>query len=180
MIDSNNQTAIFGGGCFWCTEATLSELRGVTDVKPGYAGGSMPNPNYDQVCGGNPGHAEVVQVTFDPTRISYQDLLDVFFAVHDPTSPNQQGNDVGTQYRSVIFYTSDDQKQQAEAFIKKLTDEGAYDGRIVTDVKPLDTFYEAESHHHRYYQKNPNQAYCQVVINPKLKKLKEKYATLLK
>ena len=180
MTNPNNQIAIFGGGCFWCTEATFGELRGVLDVKPGYAGGNLPNPSYEQVCSGNTGHVEVVQVTFDPTRISYQDLLNVFFVVHDPTTPNQQGGDVGTQYRSVIFYTSDDQKQQAEHFINKLTDESAYDGRIVTEVKPLDTFFEAESYHHSYYQKNHDQTYCQIVINPKLEKLKEKYAKLLK
>src|SRR3989344_8121162 len=175
-MSSLTEVATLGGGCFWCLEAVFQQVAGVANVASGYAGGSVVNPTYEHVCSGTTGHAEVVQVTFDPTRISYQDLLNVFFAVHDPTTPNRQGGDVGTQYRSVIFYTSDDKKQQAEAFIKKLTGEGAYDNRIVTDVKPLDTFYEAESYHHTYYQKNPDQAYCQTVINPKLKKLKEKYA----
>ena len=175
-----NQTAIFGGGCFWCTEATFGELRGVTDVIPGYAGGGVPNPNYELVCGGSTGHAEVIQVTFDPAQISYQSLLEVFFAVHDPTTLNRQGNDVGTQYRSVILYNSEEQKKQAETFIKQLTAEGTFSGRVVTDVKPLEKFYEAESYHHRYFKKNSDQAYCQVVINPKVKKLKKKYAKLLK
>ncbi|MBI3291112.1 peptide-methionine (S)-S-oxide reductase MsrA [Candidatus Falkowbacteria bacterium] len=174
------QTIIFGGGCFWCTEATFQKLKGVISAVPGYAGGEAPNPSYEHVCSGNTGHAEVIKIEFNPDEISFKNLLEVFFAVHDPTTLNKQGSDVGAQYRSIILYTSEDQKKQAEEFIKKLSEEGIYQNKIVTELKPLDKFYEAESYHHNYYEKNPDQAYCQAVINPKLKKLKEKYARLLK
>ncbi len=170
------ETAVFGGGCFWCTEAVFEQLKGVVSVMPGYAGGTTSNPTYEAVCSGKTGHAEVLRVEFDPEVLSYHDLLTVFFATHDPTTLNSQGSDVGTQYRSVILYTTDGQKQQAEAFIDDLDKEGEL---VVTEVKPLEQFYEAEAYHHHYYQNNPEQAYCRVVINPKLEKLKTEFAKLL-
>lgn len=174
------QTAIFGGGCFWCTEAIFGSLRGVASVMPGYAGGKMARPDYEQVSSGETGHAEVVRVEFDPDAVSYDTLLEVFFATHDPTTPNRQGADVGTQYRSVIFTTDVAQQRAAEAHIKKLAS-SAYAGRkIVTDVQPLDRFYDAEEYHRKYFEKNPDQPYCQIVIGPKLKKLKKQFAPLLK
>lgn len=151
-------------------------LKGVFEVMPGYAGGTTPNPTYEAVCSGKTGHAEVLRVEFDPKIITYKDLLTVFFATHDPTTLNQQGADVGTQYRSIILYTTDQQKEQAEKFIDELNIDGQ---EIVTEVKPLEKFYEAEPYHHHYYQNNPEQAYCRVVINPKLEKLKTKFSKLL-
>lgn len=174
------QKAILGGGCFWCTEATFEMLRGVVSVYPGYAGGETPNPTYFQVCNTDTGHAEVIQVEFDPSEISYEDLLTVFFSVHDPTTPNRQGNDVGEQYRSIILTTTEEQKQQAEKFIQKLSENEFKDKKIVTEVKPLDIFYPAEDYHHHYFQKNPDQAYCQLVVNPKVTKMKQRFAELLK
>ncbi len=176
-MDSQKETAVLGEGCFWCTEAIFNELKGVHSVLPGYAGGTMPNPTYEQVSDGNTGHAEVSKIEFDPSQISYRDLLTVFFATHDPTTPNRQGNDVGPQYRSIILYTSEVQKQEAEAFIARLNESGS---RVVTEVKPLETFYEAEDYHHRYFEKNPSQPYCQLVISPKLEKLKAKFHEILK
>lgn len=172
-------TAVFGGGCFWCTEAVFEQLRGVKSVMPGYAGGQVPDPTYEQVCGGQTGHAEVIKVEFDPNQITYRDLLTVFFASHDPTTVNRQGQDVGTQYRSLILYATPEQKQAAEKFIAELNDPPG-EAPIVTDVAPLETFYPAEEHHRQFYRNNPTQAYCQLVINPKLAKLREHYATLLK
>ena len=172
-----NKTIVFGGGCFWCTEAIFRELRGVSSVMPGYAGGSTPNPTYDSVCTGKTGHAEVSQVDYDSSQISLEDLLTVFFATHDPTSLNRQGNDVGTEYRSVIFYTAQDQKELAQEFIAKLNEEGP---QVVTEVKPLDEFYPAEEYHRQYYEKNPENSYCQVIISPKLEKLKDRFNQLLK
>ncbi|OGN05095.1 MAG: peptide-methionine (S)-S-oxide reductase [Candidatus Yanofskybacteria bacterium RIFCSPHIGHO2_01_FULL_44_17] len=177
MVLQKNETAIFGGGCFWCTEAVFVELRGVISVMPGYAGGTMPGPIYEQVCGGNTGHAEVSKIEFEPSQISYDDLLTVFFATHDPTTLNRQGNDVGTQYRSIILYTSSEQKSQAEAFISELNKEGQ---KVVTELKPLEKFYPAEEYHREYFKKNPDKAYCQLVISPKLEKLREKFNKLLK
>lgn len=172
------ELAIFGGGCFWCTEAIYQELKGVIAVKPGYAGGTTPNPTWEQVCTGRTGHAEAIQVEFNPEEVSYKTLLTVFFGTHDPTTLNRQGNDVGTQYRSLILYTTPEQKIEAEAFIKEaqkdLTD------AIVTEVKPLEKFYVAEDYHQNYYARNVLQPYCQFVINPKLSKLKEKFSALLK
>ena len=173
-----NEIAVFGGGCFWCTEASFQDLKGVARAVPGYAGGSVPSPSYQQVCTGMTGHAEVVQVEFDPSVISYETLLKVFFTVHDPTQLNRQGNDVGTQYRSVIYTTSEEQKQAAEAFIAEINPE--FDGGIVTEVAPLDTFYEAEDYHHDYFKKNPNAGYCAVIISPKVAKLRKQFADLLK
>lgn len=174
------QTAIFGGGCFWCTEATFSMLKGVTKVVPGYTGGTTPNPNYEQVSTGDTGHAEVIKVDFDESIITYQDLLTVFFAVHDPTTLNRQGHDVGTQYRSIILHTTPEQKIEAEKYIATLEANEFKDSKIVTQVQPLETFYEAEEYHHEYFRKNPGQAYCQIVINPKVQKLKSHLAHLLK
>jgi peptide-methionine (S)-S-oxide reductase len=173
-----SETAVFGGGCFWCTEAVFRELKGVMSVMPGYAGGSQPNPTYEQICSGTTGHAEVTKVEFDPSIISYRDLLTVFFATHDSTTRNRQGNDVGTQYRSIILYAAPVQKAAAEAFIQELHEPG--DAPVVTEIKPLEAFYPAEEDHRRYYEKNRNQPYCQVVINPKLAKLQKQFQNLLK
>jgi peptide-methionine (S)-S-oxide reductase len=171
------QSAIFGGGCFWCTEAAFQDLRGVSRVLPGYAGGSVRNPSYEAVCTGRTGHAEVVQVDFDPAVISYKDLLRVFFTVHDPTQLNRQGNDIGTQYRSSIFYTNDEQKQEAEDFIAELNSE--FDNGIVTTIEPLKDFYVAEEYHHNYFKRNPHAGYCQVIVSPKVAKVRKQFAGLL-
>ena len=174
------EMAVFGGGCFWCTEAIFTRLKGVESVESGYAGGSVSNPTYEQVSMGNTGHAEAIQIQFDPVVITYADLLNVFFATHDPTTPNQQGNDVGTQYRSAIFYTNDAQRDQAQKFIEQLDDDQIYDHPVVTEVAKLDKFWPAESYHRRYYDQNQNKPYCQFVINPKIAKLRAKFAPLLK
>lgn len=162
----------FGGGCFWCTEAVFKMLKGVSKVLPGYMGGTVPNPTYEQVCGGKTGHAEVVLVEYDPNIIKLEDLLTVFFASHDPTTKDRQGNDVGTQYRSVIFY--EDQKEIIEKFVKDL------DIPAVTELQPAVTFYEAENYHHDYFATHPGNPYCEVIINPKLEKVQNKFASLLK
>ncbi|MBI2640712.1 MAG: peptide-methionine (S)-S-oxide reductase MsrA [Candidatus Sungbacteria bacterium] len=174
------EIAVFGGGCFWCTEAVFGELRGVISVMPGYAGGTKTNPTYEEVCSGKTGHAEVIKIEYDPGRIKFTDLLTVFFATHDPSTPNRQGNDVGTQYRSIILYTNTEQKKQAEEFIKKLNESSPEGKPIVTEIKPLEKFYEAEEYHREYYKKNSAQPYCQIVINPKLEKLQKEFADLLK
>ena len=171
------ETAVFGGGCFWCTEAVYEELRGVISVMPGYAGGQTLNPTYESVSSGKTGHAETIKVEFDPLLISYEDLLTVFFATHDPTTLNRQGPDTGTQYRSMILYTNEKQKHQAEDFINKLNEDGK---KVVTELKPLDKFYEAEDYHKHFYKNNPDKPYCQIVINPKIDKLKERFNDLLK
>lgn len=173
----NIEIAILGGGCFWCTEAVFKELKGVISETPGYAGGHTEHPTYEDVCDGKTGHIEVTQVEFDPTRISYDDLLTVFFYTHDPTTLNRQGSDVGTQYRSAIFYTNSSQKEKAEAFIKKLNEAGP---RVVTEVAPLNKFYKAEDYHKNYYENNALEPYCQVIINPKIEKLKKRFHELLK
>jgi peptide-methionine (S)-S-oxide reductase len=172
--------ATLGGGCFWCLEAVFEQLQGVQKAESGYTGGSVPNPDYRQVCGGATGHAEVVQITFDPAVLSFRDLLEVFFATHDPTTPNRQGADVGTQYRSVIFYHSPQQKQIAEEVIAELNDARIWNDPIVTQVVPFETFYRAEDYHQEYYRNNPGQPYCQVVISPKVAKLRKGFATRLK
>ena len=173
------QVAVFGGGCFWCTEAVFTMLRGVISVAPGYAGGTVANPTYEQVSSGTTGHAEVIRFEYDPSLISYDDLLNVFFATHDPTTLNRQGNDVGPQYRSVIFTTTPEQKAAADMFITNLSalHEGA---PIVTAVQPLDHFWPAEDYHQKYYEHHRDAMYCQVVIDPKLQKVQEKFAELLK
>jgi peptide-methionine (S)-S-oxide reductase len=176
-MDRKTEYAVFGGGCFWCTEAVFERLKGVISVMPGYAGGSTKDPSYAQVCSGRTGHAEVARVEYDPAQISYDDLLAVFFATHDPTSLNRQGADVGTEYRSVILYTTEDQKRRAQAFIADLTASGL---AIVTEVVPLDTFYPAEGYHRQYYRNNSFAPYCQFVIEPKLAKLRARFDRLLK
>lgn len=174
------EVAVFGGGCFWCTEAVFKMLKGVTSVEPGYAGGITKNPTYEEVSSGDTGHVEVIRIEYDPHEIIYHDLLTVFFGSHDATQMNRQGNDVGTQYRSVIFYTNVAQKEVAEKYIKEL-DESTTEGEpIVTTVEPLDTFYPAEDYHKNYYAQNKNQGYCQVIIAPKLQKVQQQYAALLK
>ena len=180
MNDPKAAVAVFGGGCFWCTEAVFDELRGVKSVVSGYAGGSTKNPTYEEVCGGGTGHAEVIKIDFDPTEIAFKDLLTVFFATHDPTTLNRQGNDVGTQYRSAIFYANEEQKREAEAFIKELNDSKVFGNPVVTTLEPLGEFYEAEDYHQKYYANNPYQPYCQYMIPPKLNKLHKQFSALLK
>jgi len=172
--------AVFGGGCFWCTEAVFGELKGVNSVMPGYAGGNIKDPAYEDVCMGKTGHAEVIKVEYDTMQISYNDLLTVFFTTHDPTILNKQGSDVGTQYRSVIFYTNEEQAKEAREFIEKLVTAGTYYKPIVTEIKPFEQFYPAEEYHREYYLHNSDKPYCELVINPKLKKLEERFAKLLK
>ena len=174
------ETATLAGGCFWCLEAVFLELKGVEKVESGYAGGDLPAPSYEQVCSGETGHAEVVQVTFDPSVISYRELLEVFFTIHDPTTLNRQGADVGTQYRSAIFHHSAAQKATAEQVIAALEAEHVWDGRIVTQVVPYEMFYAAEEYHRDYYRRNPNQGYCRIVIAPKVSKLRKVYFEKLK
>ena len=174
----NNETAIFGAGCFWCVEAVFQNLKGVSSVLPGYAGGHVANPTYEQVSGGTTGHAEVAKIEFDPAVIKFADLLNVLFSTHNPTTMNRQGSDVGEQYRSAIFYTSAEQKQQAGEFVK--TAQKDFDSPIVTQVQPLDKFYQAENYHRDYYKNNPNNPYCQLVIDPRLEKFRKKFASLLK
>ncbi|HKV91579.1 MAG TPA: peptide-methionine (S)-S-oxide reductase MsrA [Candidatus Angelobacter sp.] len=176
----NLQTAIFGGGCFWCLEAVFDRMNGVTSVESGYAGGHVENPTYRQVCNGDTGHAEVVRVTFNPNETSFRELLDVFFSIHDPTTLNRQGNDMGTQYRSVIFYTSEDQYREAKKKIDELTAERAYPAPIVTSLEPAGKFYIAEDYHQEYFINNGNQPYCQFVVAPKVKKFQQKFGEKLK
>ncbi|MCX6005868.1 MAG: peptide-methionine (S)-S-oxide reductase MsrA [Chloroflexi bacterium] len=179
-MKNNNRIAVFGGGCFWCTEAIFSSLKGVIKATPGYAGGKTTNPSYLQVCSGMTGHAEVIKIEYDPSIVGYNDLLDVFFHIHDPTTMNRQGADVGEQYRSIILYTNPEQKEQAEQYIGRLNISGEFDGPVVTQVKPLTEFYAAEDYHQCYYAANTDQSYCQVVITPKLAKFKKKFTHLLK
>lgn len=180
MPNNQLQTAFFGGGCFWCTEAVFSALKGVSIVTPGYAGGTKTNPTYDEVSSGTTGHAEISKIEYDPGVISFADLLIVFFNVHDPTTLNRQDNDIGTQYRSIIFYTNDEQRQEVQKFIKELNDTKAYDHPVVTEVLPLKDFYPAEDYHQKYYETHKDAPYCQIVIAPKLEKLQKKFAELLK
>jgi peptide-methionine (S)-S-oxide reductase len=174
------EIATFGSGCFWCTEAVFSELQGVLKVEPGYAGGTVANPTYEDVCSDSTGHAEVAQITFDPSLISYRELLEVLFSTHDPTTPNRQGADEGTQYRSVIFYGDPEQKMQAEGIIRELTAAHTFPNAIVTEVTPLRAFYPAEDYHREYYSRNPAKPYCQTVIAPKLAKFRAHWKTKLK
>ena len=174
------EIATLAGGCFWCLEAVFDQLEGVSAVESGYMGGQVTNPTYNQVCGGDTGHAEVVRVTFDPKVVSYADLLDVFFVIHDPTQLNRQGNDVGTQYRSAIFYHSPEQQRIAKEKIKALADEGVYDERIVTEVAPVEDFYLAEDYHQEYFANNPRQPYCMAVVAPKVAKFRKYFLDRLK
>ncbi|SFL56595.1 peptide-methionine (S)-S-oxide reductase [Halogranum rubrum] len=176
---ADTELATVAGGCFWCIEAPFKELRGVESVTSGYCGGHVENPSYEAVCREETGHAEAVQIEYDPDELDYEDILAVFFTVHDPTTVDRQGPDVGSQYRSGVFYHDDEQKEAAEAFIEELEADGIYDDPIVTEVSPLETFYEAEGYHQDYFEKNPNSTYCTVNINPKLSKLRERFADKL-
>lgn len=180
MNSNNSETATLGAGCFWCVEAVFDDLQGVTDVVSGYSGGHKVNPTYQEVCAEMTGHAEVVQVTFDPEVLSYRDLLRVFFSVHDPTTLNRQGNDIGTSYRSAIFYHSEEQRRAAEEVITEVTAEGVYDNPIVTEVTAFDKFWPAEDYHQEYFTNNPNQPYCAAVVAPKVAKFRQKFADRLK
>ncbi|MES2123681.1 MAG: peptide-methionine (S)-S-oxide reductase MsrA [Gemmatimonadota bacterium] len=174
------ETAVFGGGCFWCLEAVFERLQGVERVVSGYSGGARPAPTYEQVCSGATGHAEVIQVTFDSAVRSYRELVELFFAFHDPTTLNRQGPDSGTQYRSVVFTSSPEQQATAEAVVAGLTAEGVFDGPIVTEITPLDRFWPAEEYHQQYFQRNPSRAYCAAMIAPKVAKLRQRYAAVVK
>ena len=174
------EKATFGAGCFWCTEAVFQRLKGVWSVTSGYSGGSVKNPTYEDVCFGDSGHAEAVQVTFDPKVISYADLLEVFWQTHDPTTLNRQGNDVGPQYRSVIFWHNDEQKRQAEHYKQKLETAGAFAGPITTEIAPFTEFYRAEAHHQNYFAENSRKPYCQAIIRPKLDKLEKVFKDKVK
>jgi peptide-methionine (S)-S-oxide reductase len=178
--DMELKMATLGGGCFWCLEPVYEELQGVQEVVVGYAGGEHPAPDYKLICTGTTGHAEVVQVTYDPQLVSYNEILEIFFSVHDPTTPNRQGADVGTQYRSIILHHDEDQKLAAEALIKSLDGQEIWKNPIVTQIAPLETFFPAEDYHQGYYRKNPGQGYCMMVVAPKLKKFRQKYAERLK
>jgi peptide-methionine (S)-S-oxide reductase len=177
---TRRELATLGGGCFWCLEAVYVELNGVEKVVSGYAGGKVKNPNYDQVCGGRTGHAEVVQVTFDPDVISFKELLEVFFTIHNPTTLNRQGNDVGTEYRSIILYHDEEQKKAAEQTIEELGAVRIWDQRVVTEVVPLAEFYPAENYHQRYFERNPEQPYCQIIVAPKVAKVRQKFMAKLR
>jgi peptide-methionine (S)-S-oxide reductase len=177
---NNTEVATLAGGCFWCIEAAFDEIRGVINVESGYSGGTTTSPTYEQVCSGTTGHAEAVQVTFDPNVVSFQDIMHIFFTVHDPTTPNRQGADVGSQYRSVVFYHDEKQKETAEHVIKELEDQKVWDNPIVTQVVPFKKFYKAENYHKQYFSRNPNSGYCKVVIAPKIAKLRKKYREKLK
>jgi len=179
-MDTKTEVAIFGGGCFWCTEAIFNELRGVISAAPGYAGGTVKNPTSDQVYSGTTGHAEVARVEFDPNQISFRDLLTVFFATHDPTSLNRQGHDVGTEYRSAVFYTSEEQKKEAGVFIKELEASDPGGKPIVTEIVPLDVFYSAPDYQKKYFERHRGNPYCELVIEPKVEKLQKQFSALLK
>ena len=180
MMQAQVEEATFGGGCFWCTEALFKQLKGVIEVYPGYAGGHVPNPTYEQVCTKTTGHAEVVRVRFNPSVISYEQLVEYFFLTHDPTTPDRQGNDIGPQYRSVIFYHSEAQREIAERVKARLEAQRIFAAPIVTAIEPLRNFYPAEDYHRDYFARNPDQAYCRFVIAPKVQKAREKFKPLLR
>jgi peptide-methionine (S)-S-oxide reductase len=174
------ETITLGGGCFWCVDAVLADLKGVSQVLSGYAGGTVENPTYEQVCSGQTGHAEVVEVEFDPEVISLHDLLTIFFTLHDPSTLNRQGNDTGTQYRSVIFYRTEEQKEMAQQVMQEIADAGVWEDPIVTSLEPAGEFYEAEAYHQGYYARQPEQGYCRVIIAPKVAKLRQQFKDKLK
>src|SRR3989338_2613870 len=176
----DKKIAVFGGGCFWCTEAVFKMLKGVVSVAPGYAGGAKENPTYEEVCSGKTGHAEVIRIEYIPDKIAFRDLLTVFFATHDPTTPNRQGADVGTQYRSIILFTVEEQEKEAGEFIEELIASSKEGAAITTEIKPLEQFYEAEDYHKDYYAKNKTAPYCEIIINPKLEKVQKEFAGMLK
>ena len=177
---AGKEIATLSGGCFWCLEAVYDEVKGVDSVESGYMGGRKPNPSYEEVCSGETGHAEVVQITFDPQVVSYKELLEVFFVIHDPTTLNRQGNDAGTQYRSAIFYHSPEQKRVAEQTIRELESEKLFDNQVVTQVVPAEPFYPAEDYHREYFQRNQGQPYCQFVVAPKVAKFRRKFLDKVK
>ncbi|MEJ8811192.1 peptide-methionine (S)-S-oxide reductase MsrA [Variovorax ureilyticus] len=177
---TQTETIVLGGGCFWCTEAVFDRVRGVVDVESGYSNGQALNPSYEQVCTGRTGHAEVVKVVFDPEEISLHEILEIFFVVHDPTTLNRQGNDVGTQYRSGIYYTSDEQKRMADEVIREISDSKTYRAPVVTEVQPLANYSTAEAYHQDYFLNNPNQGYCAFVVGPKVEKFQKTFAKYLK
>ena len=179
-MEKKLETATLAAGCFWCIEAVLDDLKGVEDVVSGYSGGTTIDPTYREVCSGTTGHAEVAEIRFDPNEISFKELLQVFFAVHDPTTLNRQGNDVGTQYRSAIFYHNDEQRRIAEETVKEIDAEGIYDDPIVTEIVPFEKFYPAEDYHQEYFANNPTQPYCMAVVAPKVAKFRQKYVNRLK
>ncbi|MCL4418382.1 MAG: peptide-methionine (S)-S-oxide reductase MsrA [Actinobacteria bacterium] len=174
------ETAVLGGGCFWCLEAVFSQLKGVIKVESGYSGGNKTDPDYREVCSGNTGHAEVIKIEFDQDKISYEILLRIFFTVYDPTTINRQGNDIGTQYRSIILYNSPQQEQIALRIIKEIENSKIYPDPLVTEIKPLQTFYKAENYHQEYFYNNPYQSYCQAIISPKVEKFRKKFSSYLK
>jgi peptide-methionine (S)-S-oxide reductase len=177
-MDMDTETVLLGGGCFWCTEAVFTMLKGVSEVAPGYMGGTTQRPTYEQVCNGDTGHVEVIKIEYDPNLLAYEEILNIFFTSHDPTTLNRQGNDVGTQYRSVIFYTTDRQKEKAEHYIKVLA--SAYSKPIVTTVEPAVQFWPAEDYHKKYYEAHKDAPYCELIIAPKVDKIAEKFPHLLK
>lgn len=179
-MTTTKQVATLAGGCFWCLEAVFDDLKGVLSVESGYSGGKVDNPTYKQVCTGQTGHAEVVQITFDPSIVSFENLLNVFFTIHDPTTLNRQGADIGTQYRSAIYYHSDEQKEVAQQVISRLNKEKIWDNPIVTEITPFDNFFIAEDYHQEYFANNPNQPYCQAVVAPKVAKFRKLYVDQLK
>lgn len=178
--DRPTETIVLGGGCFWCTEAVFSDLKGVTRVLPGYSGGTVPNPSYEQVCTGRTGHAEVVEVVFDPRVVSLHDLLVVFFTTHDPTTPDRQGDDIGSQYRSVVFFRSPEQRAAAEGVIRELEGARVWKRQVVTQLVPFSAFYPAEEYHRDYFRRNPERSYCQIVIAPKVAKFRKEHAGQLR
>ena len=180
MMESNEATALLGGGCFWCLEAVYAELEGVTAVKSGYAGGHVDHPSYKQICTGNTGHAEVVRVAYDPSVLSYEDLLRVFFAIHDPTTPNRQGNDIGTQYRSVIFTANNAERARAVAIRDEIAARNIWDAPLVTEIAGPATFWPAEPEHDNYFARNPQAGYCRVVVAPKVAKFRKEFASRLR
>lgn len=180
MDQPRPEVATLAGGCFWCLEAVFDDLEGVHDVVSGYAGGAVPNPSYEQVCAGTTGHAEVVQITFDPTVISFREILEVFFTIHDPTTLNRQGPDAGTQYRSAVFHHTSEQKATAEQLIADLDASGIWGAPIVTEVAPFTAFYPAEEYHQEYFRRNPNQPYCVMIVAPKVAKVRKQYRARLK
>lgn len=180
VMEKEMKKATLGGGCFWCTEAVYKELKGVVDVVPGYSGGNIKNPAYREVCTGRTGHAEVVQITYDPDIVSFREILEVFFMTHDPTTLNRQGNDVGTQYRSAIFYHDEEQKETAREVVKSFEKEKIYDQPVVTEITPFEAFYEADEAHKDYFERNEEQPYCQFIVAPKVAKFKEIFKNKLK
>ena len=180
MMDSQNEVATFGAGCFWCVESVFQKVRGVISVTSGYAGGWTVNPTYEEVCSGATGHAEVCQIIYDKSIITYHELLEIFFSIHDPTTPNRQGNDIGTQYRSVIFYHTEEQKNEAEKYKKQLNEAAIFDKPIVTEISPYSQFYAAENYHQNYYNQNKDKPYCTFVISPKLEKFQKLFPLKVK